>query len=213
VAQSPHAHPRRFSHRRLDHPGTDKHAALIFVAIVLVVGLSLRALTRYFQKRRPKLSLFRRAIIEQLTPEALARPRIMLATAGSAQLAPAALNVAKNDRAALVVCFTREVALDYRIGAEARLTIDTDEAAQDLFADFLDMGYRQGVPIIPMYDTGTIGPELIAETAAINGVTKVLIGSSRRGSLHQLIKGSFQRRLEGLLPPEIPVVAISPEQQ
>jgi len=39
----------------------------------------------------------------------------------------------------------------------------------------------------------------------------VLIGTSRRGSLHQLIKGSFQRRLEVLLgPAEIPVEVISP---
>jgi len=186
-----------------------KTAALVFVCIVLLVGLCLRALTQYAQKKRPKLSLLRRAIIEQLTPEALARPRIMLATAGSAQLASAALGIAREDSAALVVCFIREVALDYRIGAESHLTIDTDDAAQDLFSEFLDLGYRQGVPIIPMYDTGTIGPELIAETAAINGVTKVLIGTSRRGSLHQLIKGSFQRRLETLLPPEIPVVVIS----
>jgi len=37
----------------------------------------------------------------------------------------------------------------------------------------------------------------------------VLIGTSRRGSLHQLLKGSFQRRLEILLPPEIPVEVIS----
>ena len=53
--------------------------------------------------------------------------------------------------------------------------------------------------------------EMIAEAAAITGADKVLIGTSRRGSLHQLIKGSFQRRLEILLPPEIPVEVISPD--
>ena len=75
--------------------------------------------------------------------------------------------------------------------------------------DFLEIGHREGVPIIPMYDTGPNGPELIAEAAALNGVQKVLIGSSRRGAIHQMIKGSFQRRLESLLPPEIPVEVIS----
>jgi amino acid transporter len=186
-----------------------KTAALIFVGIVLIVGLGLRALTRYAQKKRPKPSLLRQAIMEQLTPEALSKPKIMLATAGSAALAEVALAKAKSEGAALVVCFIREVALDYRITAESRFTLDTDDAAQDMFVDFLDAGYRAGVPIIPMYDTGTIGPELIAETAALTGVQKVLIGTSRRGTLHQLIKGSFQRRLEGLLPPEIPVEVIS----
>jgi len=65
------------------------------------------------------------------------------------------------------------------------------------------------VPIIPMYDTGTSAPELIAETAAMNGVARVLIGSIRRGVLHHIIKGSFQRRIESLLPPEIHVQVLS----
>jgi nucleotide-binding universal stress UspA family protein len=108
----------------------------------------------------------------------------------------------------LVVCFIREVALSYKVEAEGRLTLDTDPAAQQLFADFLEHGHRHGVPIIPVYDTGHNGPELIAEQAAMNGVAKVLIGSSRRGTLHHLIKGSFQRRLESLLPPEIMVEVI-----
>jgi hypothetical protein len=52
-------------------------------------------------------------------------------------------------------------------------------------------------------------PELIAELAAMNGVERVLIGSSRRGALHHIIKGSFQRRIESLLPPEIHVQVLS----
>jgi hypothetical protein len=66
------------------------------------------------------------------------------------------------------------------------------------------------VPIIPVYDTGPNGAELLAEQAAINGVSRVLIGSSRRGALHHLIKGSFQRRLEALLPPEFRVEVVTP---
>src|SRR5205085_10920870 len=95
------------------------------------------------------------------------------------------------------------------VEAGTRLTLDTDPAAQALFTDFLDLGHRHGVPIIPMYDTGDNAPELIAETAAINGCDRVLIGSSRRGALHQFIKGSFQRKLESLLPPDIQVHVIS----
>ena len=66
------------------------------------------------------------------------------------------------------------------------------------------------MPIIPIYDTGPHAVELLAEQAAIFGASKVLIGSSRRGAIHQLIKGSFQRKLESLLPPEIPVQVLSP---
>ena len=182
-----------------------KLPALMFVSIVLAVGLTLRVITRRYNKKRPKPSLLRRAIMEQLPPDAVAMPKFMLSTAGSATMALPALRRAKSADAALVVCFVRDVALSYKVEAERRLTIDNDAAAQALFTDFLELGHEHGVPIIPVYDTGPNPPELIAEAAALNGVHKVLIGSSRRGALHQLIKGSFQRRLESLLPPEIPV--------
>lgn len=181
--------------------------ALAFVSIVLAVGLILRQITRAAAKRRPKMSLLRQAIVEQLTSDAFARPKILMATAGSAQLADVALERAKSENAALVVCFVREV--DLAFGSNVATTLDTDPAAQALFAEFLAHGHARGVPIIPMYDTGPSAAEMIAEAAAMNGVERVLIGSSRRGTLHLLIKGSFQRRLESLLPPEIPVEVIS----
>jgi amino acid transporter len=182
--------------------------ALIFVTIVLAVGLTLRQITRYQAKRRPKPSLLRQAIMEQLPPDALARPKVLLATAGSDQLATAALEIARDQHASLVVCFIRGVALSYKVESEGLLTLDTDPAAQSLFANFLAHGHNFEVPIIPMYDTGTNAAELIAEIAAMNAVDKVLIGSSRRGTLHKLIKGSFEQNLESLLPPEIPVQVI-----
>ena len=43
-----------------------KPQALAFVTIVMAVGLSLRAVTKGYAKRRPKPSLLRRAIMEQL---------------------------------------------------------------------------------------------------------------------------------------------------
>jgi nucleotide-binding universal stress UspA family protein len=186
-----------------------KWHALMFVTIVMVVGLSLRALTRWVQARRPKPSLLRQAIVEQLPADAWTRPRMLLATAGSDDLAEAALQLAQAENATLVVAFIREVALNYRVEAESRLTLDTDPAAQILFTDFLAHGHKHGVPIIPVYDTGTNGAELIAEQAAINGVGRVLIGSSRRGALHHLIKGSFQRKLEALLPPDVRVEVLA----
>jgi amino acid transporter/nucleotide-binding universal stress UspA family protein len=179
--------------------------ALIFVCVVMIVGLSLRAATRAHAKRRPKPSLLRQAIVEQLPPDALALPRVMLATAGSDAMADAAIDLAKREHAALVVSFIRDVALNYRVNAENVFTLDTDPAAQALFADFLKHGHDAGVPIIPMYDTGSDAPVAIAEGAAMNGVSTILIGSSRRSALHQIIKGKFQNRLEALLPPEVTV--------
>jgi nucleotide-binding universal stress UspA family protein len=181
--------------------------AVVFVSVVLMIGLALREITRYAQKKRPKPSLLRQAIVEQLPVDALMRPKLLVATAGSAQLADTALDLARQRNATMVVCFVRDVAL--AVGAEARLTLESDPAAQTLFAEWLEYGHRYGVPILPMYDTGGNSAEMIAEAAAISGAERVLIGTSRRGSLHQIIKGSFQRRLETLLPPEIPVEVIS----
>lgn len=190
---------------------TKLHAAA-FVGAVLAVGLITRQFTVWWHSRRPRPSLLRQAVMEQLTPDALARPRIMLATAGSTQLARQALEKAREEGASLVVCYVRPVALSSMMMSADRFTLDTDVAAQELFADFLELGRRYGVPIIPTYDTGPNPAELIAELAAINGVHRVLIGTSRRGVLHQLIKGSFQRTLETLLPPEIPVEVLEPDE-
>ncbi len=183
----------------------DKINATIFVSIVMVVGFGLRYLTHFLAARKPKPSLLRQAIIDQLTPEALSRPRMMLATAGGSQFAEVACEKAARENATLVVAFVREVALNYKIEGAARMTLDNDPAAQALYIDFLDAGHRHNVPIIPAYDTGHNATEILAEQAALNGVSKVLIGSSRRGALHQIIKGSFQRKLEGLLGSDIPV--------
>ena len=188
----------------------DKRQALIFVAIVLACGFSLRFFTHWLAGRRPKMSLFRQAIVAQLTPEALAKPRMMIATAGGSQLADQACLDAKNHDQALVVAFVRELQLNYKVEGAASMTLDTDPAAQTMFIDFLEAGHRHGVPIIPAYDTGTNAPEIIAELAAMNGVSKLTIGTSRRSTLHTIIKGSIQRKLEQLLPSDIAVEVMSP---
>jgi amino acid transporter/nucleotide-binding universal stress UspA family protein len=190
-----------------------KPHATVFVSIVLLVGLALRAVTQWNVRRHPRPSLLRQAIIEQLPADAWTRPRILLATAGSAALAEAAVRHAKAENAALVVSFVREVALNFRAGVDERMSIDTDHVAQEMFADFLELSQRHGVPVIPSYDVGPDAAVLIAEAAAINGAQEVLIGSSRRGKLHQIIRGSFQRKLETLLPREIPVRVLDPVAQ
>jgi hypothetical protein len=188
-----------------------KIQALKFVCIVMVLGLSARQLNKWLATRKgPQLSLLRQAIVEQLTPEALGKPKVLVCSYGSEALAAAAFTEAKKENAALVVCFIREVTLSYKW--DQALTIDSDQAAQRTFARFLELGHRNGVPVIPMYDMGDNAAELIAENAAMNGVSKVLIGSSRHGALYHLVKGRFQERLEAMLPEDIRVEVIRPEE-
>jgi amino acid transporter len=187
-----------------------KHEALLFVAIVMAVGLSARQLTKWYSGRKgPQMSLLRRAIVEQLTSEALGMPKILVGTYGSAALAPAALEEAKKLNSALVVCFIRRVALAYTWNQQ--LTIDSDLAAQKTFAKYLDLGHQFHVPVLPIYDVGSDAAELMAESAAIYGCSRVLIGSSRHGALYHLVKGRFQQHLESMLPPDITVDVVAPK--
>jgi amino acid transporter len=185
--------------------------ALAFVTVVMAIGLTARAVTKWYARRQgDRPSLLRQAIMEQLSPEAAGSRKFLLGTYGSDALARPALRRCKEQGAALVVCFIRQVALSFRY--DRPLSIDSDMAAQKTFAKFLDMGHAMGVPVLPIYDTGPDAALLIAENAAIYGCDKVFIGTSRQGALYHLIKGTFQQRLEGLLPPELPVEVIVPEE-
>jgi hypothetical protein len=189
-----------------------KHEALIFVCIVMAVGLAARQLTKWLATRKgPQLSLLKRAIVEQFPVDAMGMPKIMVGTYGSDALAPAAFAEAKAQAAALVVCFVRQVSLSYKY--DRALTIDSDLAAQRTFARYLDLGHQYGVPVLPIYDMGSDAAELMAENAAVYGVDRLLIGTSRKGALYHAIKGHFQNRLEALLPPEVRVEVIGPDGQ
>jgi amino acid transporter len=188
-----------------------KPHALVFVIIVMAVGLGARALTKWWARMRGvRISLLRQAIVEQLPEGAMAMPKVLIGTYGNDEFGPAALEVARRREALLVVCFIRQVNLSYKYDGEAKLTIDTDAAAQKTFARFLELGHAAAAPVLPVYDVGPDAAVLLAETAAIYGCDRVLIGTSRQGRLYRLIKGHFQRRLEALLPPEIPVQVIAP---
>jgi hypothetical protein len=185
--------------------------ALIFVTSVMIVGLTARAVNKKLSQRKgPKPSLLRQATMEQLSGDALLKPKLLLGTYGSCDLARSALEQAKESDSALVVCFIRQVNLSYKYESEQKLTIETDLAALRAFSRFLDLGHEMGVSVLPVYDTGPDAAELMAENAAIYGCERVLIGTSRQGALYHLIKGKFQSRLESLLPPEIPVQVITP---
>lgn len=187
-----------------------KLKALAFVSIVLVVGLSARAFTKWIAKHRgDRPSLLRQAIMEQLPSDALLKPKLLLGTYGSDKLVSAALEQARVTNHCLVVCFIRQVKLGYTFGAR-KLNIDTDLSALKLFAKILDMGHELHVPVLPVYDSGPDAAEIMAETAAVYGCERVLIGTSRQNALYHFIKGNFQERLEGLLPEELQVQVLLP---
>lgn len=186
--------------------------ALMFVCIVMAIGLIARQTNRWVTTRKgPKPSLLRQAISEQLTPDVLAAPKILVGSYGSDALAVPVLAQAKSSGRPVVVCFIRQVNLSYKYEG-GQLTIDTDPVALRTFSRFLELGHAAGVPIVPVYDSGPDAAELMAENAAVYNCEKILIGTSRQGTLYHLLKGHFQRRLESILPPEIPVEVLNPSE-
>jgi amino acid transporter len=180
-----------------------KRDALIFVTVVMIVGLSARQINKKLANRKgPRPTLLRQAIMEQLDTDDLQRPKILIGTYGSDALAHTAFAEAKRTGSILVVCFIRELRMDFGF---TQLSMDSDLAALRTFARFLDLGHHYGVPVLPIYDSGQDAVELIAEAAAMTNTQRILIGSSRQGAIYNLIKGSFHQRLESLLPPEIPI--------
>ncbi|MEA2736079.1 MAG: hypothetical protein QOE14_2530, partial [Humisphaera sp.] len=62
--------------------------ALAFVCVVMAVGLTARAITKYMARRKGEQpSLLRQAIVEQLAPHHFAKRRLLLGTYGSTALA------------------------------------------------------------------------------------------------------------------------------
>ena len=189
-----------------------KHEALIFVCIVMSIGLAAREFNKWWMRRKgPRPSLLRQAVMAQLTEHPMGLKKVLLGTYGSDKLGRAALAEAKASDAALVVCFIRSVNLSFKYN-EQRLTIDTDLGALRTFSRILDLGHDMGVTVLPVYDTGNDAAELLAETAAMMNCEKVLIGSSRQGALYHLIKGRFQERLESILPEDIKVQVLIPDE-
>jgi amino acid transporter len=186
--------------------------ALMFVCIVMAVGLIARQTNRWLTTRKgPKPSLLRQAIAEQLTPDVLVAPKILVGSYGSDALATPVLSEAKRTGRPVVVCFIRHLNLSYKYDGR-QLTIDTDPVALRTFSRYLELGHAAGVPIVPVYDSGPDAAELMAENAAVYNCEKILIGTSRQGTLYHLLKGHFQRRLEAILPPEIPVEVVNPNE-
>ena len=187
--------------------------ALIFVIAVMIVGLTLRVLTKKFAgDDLAKPSLLRQAIVEQLPDAAIFKPKVLIGTYGSTSLADQALSYCRQHDSALVVCFIRELSLNHRFDSvQGRLTIDTDPVALKTFSEFLTKGHAVGVAIVPAYDTDADAATAMAETAALYGADRILIGSSRKGTLHRLVKGTFQTRIEALLPSEITVDVLQPQ--
>lgn len=179
-----------------------KPKAAIFASVVLVVGLSARALAK--RARVPEA-------VPALAETQLVRPRrhvrrrppstrfLVAVKDTSDRLLNFAIEEAKARDALLIVLRVREIAVGTLPGKLELSTNGIEQKIEDLCSQ-ADINYE--IVTIPSYEVGYT----IAEQAATFGVDRVILGATHRGMLENALKGNVIRSVSQFLPEEVQLV-------
>jgi nucleotide-binding universal stress UspA family protein/L-asparagine transporter-like permease len=179
--------------------------ALLFVAIVLVLGLALREVTtrhRHAAPAAPKLST-----VVPITPALGSPPEflgqfILVAARGWTPALQFALEESRVRSAQLLVLYIREVAVN--IDVDSNWQDDPD--AKVLFTR-LETEAR-GLKVNKLYSVSDSPADTIIDIAATFGVDSVVLGGSRRATLVNLLKGNVVARVAANLPESMHLIVI-----
>jgi amino acid transporter/nucleotide-binding universal stress UspA family protein len=191
-----------------------KPDALFFVMCVLLGGLALRA---YTLKRQGLTTLtVTREVADMVSPETLAafEPRleegtkIMVAARGVTPVLNFALEEAELRKAVLCVLYVREIAVYFSGGPATlgRVRWQDDPVAQAIMSSMLKQGQDRGVCVLPVYAVSEDAAATILDLSATMGVDYLIIGTSQRSTLAQLLGGSLVTRVAAELPDTIRLV-------
>ncbi len=191
-----------------------KPDALFFVMCVLLGGLALRA---YTLKRQGLTTLtVTREVADMVSPQTLAAfaPRleegtkIMVAARGVTPVLNFALEEAELRKAVLCVLYVREIAVYFSGGPATlgRVRWQDDPVAQAIMSSMLKQGQDRGVCVLPVYAVSEDAAATILDLAATMGVDYLIIGTSQRSTLAQLLGGSLVTRVAAELPDTIRLV-------
>ena len=191
-----------------------KPDALFFVMCVLLGGLALRA---YTLKRQGLTTLtVTREVADMVSPQTLAAfaPRleegtkIMVAARGVTPVLNFALEEAELRKAVLCVLYVREIAVYFSGGPATlgRVRWQDDPVAQAIMSSMLKQGQDRGVCVLPVYAVSEDAAATILDLSATMGVDYLIIGTSQRSTLAQLLGGSLVTRVAAELPDTIRLV-------
>lgn len=186
-----------------------KHQALLFAAIVLGTGMTLR----YFAKR----------IVPVPIPEELLAMNVLTVSEAkeiaplyrsSSMVAIKALNLTLLEEAALRSKARGENSIYLTYVEETppsrELPTEIEPSAQSL--DLLNRAMKdiesKGLTGIPIWRIGSDPGKLIADAASELEVSTVMIGTTRRSALTNLLRGDVLRRLDRNLPKECHLVIV-----
>jgi len=191
-----------------------KPDALFFVVCVLGVGLALRA---YTLKRQGITTLVvTRQVAEMVSPTLVAtmRPRleegqrIMVAARGITPVLSYALDEAQLRKASLYVVYVKELAVYYGAGPvqATRAKWQGDPEANAILSLMLKLGSERDVPVMPVYAVSEDPAATILDLAATIGVDYLMLGTSHRRTLTNLLRGNVVNNIADQLPETIRLV-------
>jgi nucleotide-binding universal stress UspA family protein/L-asparagine transporter-like permease len=182
-----------------------KPLALLFVAIVLGLGLTVRELTlrrRLAAPIAPKL-----ATVVPVSPALGAPPEflgqfILVAARGWTPALQFALEESRVRGAQLLVLYIREVAVNIDMGSNWQ----DDPDAKVLFTRLEHDAV--GLKLNKLYSVSDSPADTIIDIAATFGVDSVVLGGSRRATLVNLLKGNVVARVAANLPESMHLIVI-----
>jgi amino acid transporter/nucleotide-binding universal stress UspA family protein len=191
-----------------------KPDALFFVVCVLGAGLALRS---YTLKRQGITTLtVTRQVAEMVSPTLVATmqprleegQRIMVAARGITPVLSYSLDEAQLRKASLYVVYVKELAVYYGAGPvrAIRAKWQEDPEANAILSLMLKLGSERSVPVVPVYAISEDPAATILDLAATIGVDYLMLGTSHRLTLTNLLRGNVVTNIAAQLPDTIRLI-------
>ena len=191
-----------------------KPDALFFVICILGAGLALRA---YSQKLAGLQSVtVSREIAAAVAPEALADWKvnltpgqtILVAARGFTPVLRFALEEARLRQGNLYVIYIKELAVNLPgpLANQERPRWQDDPQAAGIMSAMLELGRQHSVSVVPLYAVSENPAGTILDLSATIGVDILMLGSSHRNRLANLLKGSIANEVAKNLPENIQLI-------
>lgn len=180
----------------------EKPHALAFAGVIVAIGLSARWLTHHRQAIGGTVI----SVVEHLTgatgttvETSTHKVRLLVATQGSPKLVQFALEQAKSFHAEVLFLYVRHIAVPM-LGPAHKPDITNDPEAQKAAQQIKEMADAAGVPIRVLYTVANNISETIVDFAVTYGVSQVIVGTSKRGTLWRTMKGDVIQGIAQHLP-------------
>jgi len=191
-----------------------KPDALFFACTVLGIGLTLR----FYSHKLSGLTTLTvtRKVAEMVVPNlpSTMQPRleegqkIMVAARGINPVLNFALEEAHLRKAVLCVVYVKEVVVYFSAAPNVagRPKWQDDPEANAIMSLMLKEGRERGVCVLPVYAVSEDAPATIVDLSATMGVDCLVIGTSQRSALSNLLRGSVATHIAQNLPDTIRLV-------